>query len=266
MRALSNVAELQTRSQKGFKVRKKETKVYERELRMSRLTERNRIIHALDVEDKEKALRIASAVKEYVDAIKISYPTFLNILITHKSNIISEIKEITRLPILACFKVADIPFISSRIMRITMDAGADGVTVHGMTGRDTVKACIATANKRGVGVFVVTEMSHPGAIEFYQPLGDKIAKMAKELGATGIVAPATRPNRVRKYRKIVGEDMIIISPGIGAQGGQIGDAIAEGANFEVIGRLIYTSSNPANSAREISQQLKKRLEKPPVVR
>jgi orotidine-5'-phosphate decarboxylase len=105
-------------------------------------------------------------------------------------------------------------------------------------------------------------MSHPGAIEFYQKLGEKIAKMAKELGATGIVAPATRPNRVKRYRDIIGENMLIISPGVGPQGGQIGDAIKEGANFEVIGRLIYTSNDPARTAREISQQLKKRLEVP----
>jgi len=229
---------------------------------MSNLVEKNRIIHALDVEDKEKALRIASAVKDYVDAIKISYPLALK----HGLKVIKEIKEVSGLPILACFKVADIPLISARIINVTIEEGANGITVHGITGRDTVKECINIADKRGVDVFVLTEMSHPGAIEFYQPLGDKIAKMARELGATGIVAPATRPNRVKRYREIVGNDMVIISPGIGPQGGQIGDAIKEGANFEVIGRLIYKSKDPASSARKISQQLKKRLDKPLVVR
>lgn len=224
---------------------------------MPNFVERNRIIHALDVEDRKEALAIAGAIKEYVDAIKVSYPLVLK----HGLGVIKEIKEATDLPVLACFKVADIPLISKRIVNVTIDSGADGITAHGITGRDTVRECIDTASKRGVDVFVVTEMSHPGAVEFYQPLGDRIAKMARELGATGIVAPATRPNRVKRYREIVGSSMLIISPGIGPQGGQTGDAIKEGANFEVIGRLIYDSRDPARTAREASQRLKKRLER-----
>jgi orotidine-5'-phosphate decarboxylase len=225
---------------------------------MPNFIERNRIIHALDVEDRKRALAIAGAIKDYVDAIKVSYPLVLK----HGLRVIKEIKKATGLPVLACFKVGDIPLISAQIINVTIDGGADGMTVHGITGRDTVKECIDTASKRGVDVFVLTEMSHPGAVEFYQPLGDRVAKMARELGATGIVAPATRPNRVKRYREIVGNDMLIISPGIGPQGGKTGDAIKEGANFEVVGRLIYRSQDPASSAREISQQLKKRLEEP----
>jgi orotidine-5'-phosphate decarboxylase len=225
---------------------------------MRNFVENSRIIHALDVEDEERALRIASDICDYVDSIKISYPLVLR----HGLKVVKELKNATNLPILACFKVADIPLISARIVDVTIDSGADGITVHGITGRDSVKQCIDTANKRGVSTFVVTEMSHPGAEQFYQKLGDKIAKMARELGATGIVAPATRPNRVKRYREIIGKDMLIISPGIGPQGGQIGDAIKEGANFEVIGRLIYTSKDPARTAREISQKLRKRLEVP----
>lgn len=223
---------------------------------MSNLVERNRIIHALDVEDREKALRIASAVKDYVDAIKISYPLALK----HGLRVIKDIKEVSGLPILACFKVADIPLISARIMNVTIDEGANGITVHGIFGRDTIKACIDVARPRNVDVYVLTEMSHPGALEFNQSFGEEIAKMAKEVGATGIVAPATRPQRVRRYREIVGNGMVIISPGIGPQGGKVGDAILGGANFEIIGRLIYNSQDPAEAARKISLQLKKRLE------
>lgn len=225
---------------------------------MPNFIEGNRIIHALDVKDKKRALAIAGDIRDYVDAIKVSYPLVLK----HGLRVIKEIKKATDLPILACFKVADIPLMSEQIIDVTIDGGADGMTVHGITGRDVVKVCIDTASRRGVDVFVLTEMSHPGAVEFYQPLGDRLAKMAKELGATGIVAPATRPNRVKRYREIIGKRMLIISPGIGPQGGQIGDAIKEGANFEVIGRLIYGSENPARSAREISQRLKERLEQP----
>jgi len=242
--------------QKGYKAKTQNLRVYERESYMSNLVARNRIIHALDVEDRERALGIAGSIRNYVDAIKISYPLALK----YGLNIIGEIKERAKLPILACFKVADIPEISGRIMNAAIDAGADGITIHGIFGRDVIGKCIEVANSREKDVYVVTEMSNPGAVELTQQLGEKIAIIAKELGATGIVAPATRPNRVRRYREIVGNGMIIMSPGIGPQGGNIGDAILEGANFEIIGRLIYDSPDQAEAARKLSLQLKQRLE------
>jgi len=222
---------------------------------MTKIIEKNRIIHALDVEDRERALKIAFEVRDYVDAIKISYPLVLKCGI----NIISEVKEKSKLPVLACFKIADIPEISKRIMNVAINAGADGITVHGIFGRDMIKECVSTGKRYGVDVFVVTEMSHPGAAELTQQLGEKIALIAKELGATGIVAPATRPDRVTKYRQIVGNTLLIISPGIGPQGGKIGDAILAGANFEIIGRLIYDSPDQREAARRISLELQKRL-------
>ncbi len=60
-------------------------------------------------------------------------------------------------------------------------------------------------------VFVLTEMSHPGAERFSAPIAEEIARMAVKLGATGIIAPATRPERVKRLREIVG-NLCIASP------------------------------------------------------
>jgi len=224
---------------------------------MSVLAERNRIIHALDVERKDDALRIAGAVKDYVDAVKLSYPLVLR----SGLGVIEEVSRVSKLPVIACFKIADIPEMNRMIMQAAADAGAGGVTVHGFVGRDSVKACVDIGKREGVYVFVVAEMSHPGAVEFTQPLGEKVARMARDLDADGIVAPATRPNRVREYRKIVGEDLLILSPGVGAQGASPGDALLEGANFEIVGRSIYGSPNPAEAARQISLQVEEKVKK-----
>jgi len=53
--------------------------------------------------------------------------------------------------------------------------------------------------------------------------------------------------------------MWIMSPGVGAQGGEPGDAILAGANFEVVGRRIYESPNPGEAARLISDRIRMRL-------
>ena len=220
------------------------------------------IIHALDVEEVDKAFRIAYDVKDYVEMIKVSYPT----IIRNGAWVIEKIKDITGLPVLACFKIADIPEISRRIMRETISKGADAVTLHGFVGRKSLEECVKLANKHGVETYVVTEMSHPDADyflgrELLTQLSEKIAKVAKEIGASGIVAPATRPQRVRRFREIVGNDLKIISPGVGVQGGRLGDAILAGANYEIVGRSIYTAPNPREKAREIYLTLQERLKK-----
>jgi len=220
------------------------------------LVSKTKIIHALDVEDLDRALEIAREVEPYVDSIKVSYP----LVLTKGPHAIREIRNAVDVPILTCFKVADIPEISRRIMEATLAAGADGVTLHGFVGRDTMRECIKVANRNDASTFVIAEMSHPGAEEFMQPVGEKIAQMAKDLGATGIVAPATRPERVKRYRKIIGDDMTIAAPGVGRQGGHIGDAIMTGADFEIIGRSIYESRNPGETARQVSTQLRDRID------
>jgi orotidine-5'-phosphate decarboxylase len=222
------------------------------------LENRTGIIHALDVEDLEEAIKIAKKVEPFVDAIKLSWPSIM----ANGAQAIRQIKREILLPVIADFKVSDIPEISSKIVHYAMEYGADGITLQGFVGKDTMQECIRVAHKSSAYTFMVTEMSHPGAERFMQPVGEKIAKMAKDLGSDGIVAPATRPDRTNEYRKIVGEHMMIMSPGVGAQGAKVGDAIKAGADFEVIGRRIYQAQDPGESARRFSEtiaQLKKEL-------
>lgn len=206
----------------------------------------NRIILALDVEDSKRALQLCEEVAGYIDAIKVGYPLILNAGL----GFIEKIKQFNK-PVIADFKVADIPDIGRKICEIAVKSGADYVIVHGFVGEDVVKACSEVAK-----IFVVAEMSHPGAKDYMGSEADKIAAMAKKY-AYGIVAPATRPERIRQLRKIVGEGVIIISPGIKTQGAKAGDAIKAGADFEIIGRGICAAQNPKKAAKEFANILKK---------
>ena len=95
-----------------------------------------------------------------------------------------------------------------------------------------MQACVDTSSDYGGACFVVAEMSHPGATEFFQGgIAERIARLAMECGADGIIAPATRPDRVNVLRQIVGNRKIL-SPGIGAQGGDADDGCqARGRNY-----------------------------------
>ncbi|MDI6654925.1 MAG: orotidine-5'-phosphate decarboxylase [Candidatus Hydrothermarchaeota archaeon] len=206
----------------------------------------NRIILALDVESEEKALQICEEVAEYIDAIKVGYPLVLKTDLS----IIKKLKNFKK-PVIADFKAADIPEISRKICEIATKSGADYVIVHGFAGEDVVRACSEVAK-----IFVVAEMSHPGAKDFMSSEAEKIAGIARKY-ACGIVAPATRPERIRKLRKIAGKGTVIISPGVKAQGAAVGDAIKAGADFEIIGRGIYASQDPKKAAQEFADILKK---------
>ncbi|ATU07844.1 orotidine-5'-phosphate decarboxylase [Methanohalophilus portucalensis] len=203
------------------------------------------LIVAMDVTRMDRAVEIASEVAECVDAIKVGYP----LVLSEGLSVISRLADYA--PVIADFKVADIPNTDELICEQVFKAGACGVIVHGFTGEDSLKACIGVAQRYDGDIYVVSEMSHPGGSKYFQPIADEIASMAYEFGATGIVAPATRPERVKHLRSIIGDGLSIISPGVGAQGGKASDVIAAGANWIIVGRSIYNSENPKETAMEL---------------
>lgn len=212
-----------------------------------------RLILALDVTDREEALKIAEEVWESVDAIKVGYP----LVLATGLEIIRELAEFA--PVIADFKVADIPNTDRLICDQVFEAGAEAVIVQGFTGKDSLEACIEVASEYGKDVFVVSEMSHPGGAQFLRDAAEPIAKMAVEAGAFGLVAPATRPERVREIRKIIGNKLTIISPGVGAQGGKASDVIAAGADWVIVGRSIYKAENPGEAAKQIAAEIEAEL-------
>ncbi|HIJ16727.1 MAG TPA: orotidine-5'-phosphate decarboxylase [Thermoplasmata archaeon] len=203
-----------------------------------------RVILALDVTTREDAHRVVEAVRDHVDAIKINWPLVLGA----GPGMITELSKVKH--VICDFKIADIPNTNRLIVEQAMARGASAVICHGFTGEDSVKACVDAAKGQ---VFVLTEMSHPGGKQFTAPLADKFATLAKAMGARGIVAPATRPERISDLRRLIG-DLEIISPGVGAQGGKASDALRAGADFVIVGRAIYDAPDPGAAARKLAEE------------
>lgn len=213
------------------------------------MRKRTRLILALDVTSRESAASLACQLSESFDAIKIGYPLILQAGI----EIVREISSMA--PVLADLKVADIPSTNALICEAALSAGADGIIAHAFTGRDSLQACSDCASAHGADLFAVTEMSHPGAELFMSPLAGDMARLAVEVGASGVVAPATRPDRIRLIRSIVGE-MTIISPGVGAQGGSARDALLAGADYLIVGRSILGAEDPSAAAEDLLSQVR----------
>ena len=212
---------------------------------------KNNLILALDVMSENEAIEICESVKDYIDTIKIGYPLAL----AEGLEIIGKIKEEFGVKVICDFKVADIDATNSKICEETFKAGADAIICHGFVGRDSVQACLDVADKYGKELFLLTEMSHPGAKMFLQKNADAIAQMGVDMGIRNYVAPATRLDRLSDIRNIIGDDAYIISPGGGKQGGD-GKTTLEFSNAIIVGRSIYESDNPKLACEELINSTK----------
>ncbi len=210
------------------------------------MQKRSRLILALDVTSRAEAKRVVDSTKDHLDAIKINWP----LILAAGPEIITELSKVK--DVICDLKIADIPNTNRLICEQAVSRGATAVICQGFVGEDSVKACVDAAKGQ---VFVVTEMSHPGGRQFTAPVADKLASLAKSAGARGIVAPATRPERIADLRKIIGS-MEIISPGVGAQGGKASDAIKAGADYIIVGRAIYESPSPGNASRGLAEEIR----------
>jgi orotidine-5'-phosphate decarboxylase len=207
----------------------------------------SRIVLALDVTDPARARTIAQSVKADVDAIKVGWALFL----AGGRDLFRELAGLGYL--LADLRTAEIPNTTRLIVEQVAALGASGIITQGFVGEDSIRAAVEAAGK--AEVFVITEMSHPGGAQFTAPHAEEMARLAVRAGAAGIVAPATRPERVKALRAIVGS-RLILAPGVGAQGGKASEAIAAGADAVIVGRAIYEAPEPVVAAREIAREIR----------
>jgi len=207
----------------------------------------HRIVAAIDATDADRARSVARSLAGHVDALKVNWP----LVLAAGPGIVREFAAFSY--VLCDFKIADIPNTNRLIVEQALAHGASGVICHAFAGEDSVRACVEAA--KGAEVFVVTELSHPGGQEFTARHAEEFARLAVRAGAAGIIAPATRPERVRLMRGLVG-DRLILAPGVGAQGGKPADAIHAGADAVIVGRALYEAADPAKAAEAIAREIR----------
>jgi len=126
---------------------------------------------------------------------------------------------------------------------------ADAMTVQPYLGKDAVQPLLDREDK---GIIILVKTSNKGSGDFqdmlvgdekkslYKIVAESIVKDWNTNGNCAIVVGATYPEELKAVRKIVG-DMPILIPGIGAQGGNVADAVQAGKNKKGTGMIIATS-------------------------
>ena len=121
---------------------------------------------------------------------------------------------------------------------------ADAITVSPYLGQDSVKAFLKDPDK---AVFVLCQTSNPSAKEIQQhgspPLFEYIAQIAQTWGTPeqiGYVIGATQPDALESVRQIC-PDHWFLAPGVGAQGGDLTQALNAGLRADGMGMIIPVS-------------------------
>ena len=124
---------------------------------------------------------------------------------------------------------------------------ADSVTINPYLGKDGIAPFLEYKDKFS---FILCRTSNPSAIDFQdvkisnRPLYELVAEKIKEwnkFGNCGAVVGATYPLELKVIRNILGDDVPILIPGIGAQGGDVEKTIKFGTNKEKGNALINSS-------------------------
>ena len=158
-------------------------------------------------------------------------------------------------------------------VRSAADLKVHMLTVHASGGgkmmRAAAEAATASLAKPLVlAVTVLTSMADEDLLEIgiagkAQDQVVRLARLAQKAGVGGLVAS---PSELRVLRQTVGREMTIVTPGVRPAGSDKGDqarvatpaeAIANGADYIVVGRPITAAPDPAKAAQAILAEIQK---------
>ncbi len=146
-------------------------------------------------------------------------------------------------------------------MRLYRDSAFDGlgfdaVTVTPWLGWETLEPLLERPDR---GFFVVAHSSNPGAPDFQEiptPRGPLWQAVVEEVGRwssrqhnAGVVVGATYADAVRVARRILGNGVPILVPGVGAQGGALSTTVREGVDGHGRGLLVNASRSILYASR-----------------
>lgn len=150
----------------------------------------------------------------------------------------------------------------------------DAVTVNPLMGFDSVAPFLEYSDK---GAFLLVRTSNPGARDFQElncagkPLYQRLAEKAREWNTrknVGVVVGATAPHELAIARQIIGDEMPILVPGVGAQAGDLEEAVKSSVNsrgelaiITVSRSVIFASQGEdfAQAARKAAQALREAI-------
>lgn len=216
------------------------------------------IILAVDIVDGtvQSITYSMNNLSNHICAIKMNFHVLLRLGI-------GEIKEITDaahtggLQCIADIKLNDINNTNSVTSDILYRAGFDAIIVNPIMGPDALSALVKEAHSTDNGIISLCHMSSSeGAVSYemqvgHQPLYKKFLDWGMAAEVDGIIVGATFPDIIHDCKRKVKDNLDILSPGVGAQGGSARISFASGTDYIIVGRTLLNTGNPSETVASI---------------
>jgi len=226
----------------------------------------SKIIVALDNNNLTKVIKLVNDLKNEVYAFKIGHEFFYNYGIEGYAQIKSICPKI-----FLDLKLHDIPNTVAKGIKAIEKLKPALTTIH-ISGGDQMQKAAVKNSKRKIkilGVSILTSLDVKQVNKYYNTkniskLVKKFVNIAKKNNLDGVVCS---PLEIKIVRKEIGENMIIVVPGIRPDKYKSikddqkrtltpKEAIELGADYIVIGRPITSAKNPIKVIKEINLSIK----------
>jgi orotidine-5'-phosphate decarboxylase len=220
--------------------------------------------------------RIIESTKDLVCGYKPN-SAFYEALGPHGLQILIETRKLIpkEIPMILDIKRGDIDNTNRKYAEAAFDIyNADAVTLNPYLGLDSIEPFLSYKDR---GLLLLCRTSNPGAKDIQdlicngKPLYHVMAERIREWGSIkktsqiGAVVGATYPEELASVRQILGEELIILVPGVGKQAGELEKSAKAGINSQgeraVINAsrsVLYASPNEdfADAARMEAMRLR----------
>jgi orotidine-5'-phosphate decarboxylase len=223
----------------------------------------DKIIVALDVATKEKALALVNQLQEQISFFKIG----LQLYTAEGPEVVRAVLS-TGVKVWLDLKLHDIPNTVARAVESASNLGVHMLTIHLSGGSEMIRAAttVRANNISILGVTVLTSATEQTLREngIQDKVDDQVLRLAKlgvEADIDGIVAS---PYEIKMLRTEFGDKIKIAVQGIRPLWAEVGDqkrfmtprqAIEAGADYIGIGRPITSDRNPREAVARILDEL-----------
>lgn len=255
-----------------------------RELRNIQTKNESMICLGLDLDPRRMPQEYTRSIKGFFDFAQRIINATSDLVCAYKPNLafyeslgadgISLLKLIVdripdEIPVILDAKRGDIGNTAAHYATALYDRwGASWVTLNPYMGYDSLRPFLEHKDK---GVFILCLTSNPGSRDFqmanvdgkplFRLVAEKVAYWNKDNNC-GLVVGATQPEHLREIR-IVAQDMPLLIPGVGAQGGSLETAALSGTdNFRKLAIInVSRSVLYASKGEDFAQQARLELKK-----
>lgn len=231
----------------------------------------DRIIVAIDTGDAEEALALARTLAGRASWLKIGMTLFY----AAGPELVRAMRELG-FQVFVDLKLHDIPHQVEGAARSLGALGAGIITLHASGGEAMMSAALrgarAGAAEAGleppkviaVTVLTSTDDAMLNSIGVAHTAAEQVRRLGGLALAAGVDGVVCSPLEAAEMRSLLGEDALVVTPGVRPAGADAGDqsrvstpheAMRAGASHLVIGRPITGAADPAQAFDEIAAEL-----------